>query len=151
MSIAEIIAAAWYPDKDPAYQFYLREEELERLAIYRAGEIVQRLIYMFQEVSFGKSVLGVDKSGASGTLLVHTLTRRKNQKSWDFNIHDLLHPFPSKMFPQVKAKQAMLTFRAHHVLDWLHNVILHYFMKTSEYFFICKQGLSNTNISERNM
>lgn len=84
----------------------------ERKILYRAGDTVQLLFYMYREIVFDKLIAKVEKK--ENEILLYE----------GFYEDDCIIPFPAAYFPGEREKQAMLTYMAcDDAVGYMHEVL----------------------------
>ncbi|TVY60736.1 hypothetical protein LSUE1_G007922 [Lachnellula suecica] len=100
-----------------------------RKQLYRAGEILQELVYVHREKNFDMILTKVEKKPEGGdTMYIHETDYAKKRKSGKITaLGDLVYPFPSDLIPDLRDKQAVLAHLAcDDAVGWMHDVVQYF-------------------------
>jgi Fe-S-cluster containining protein len=115
-----------------------------RKALYRAGNTLQEIFYIYREKLFDRPV---DRIEVTGTLEERNMKMRIYETEWPQIVtnYDFIQPFPSSMCNSLEEKQALLTYlTCSDAIGSMHDLIEYMLAgKHREFFFIRPNQLTD--------
>ncbi|KAH7386508.1 hypothetical protein BKA64DRAFT_759242 [Cadophora sp. MPI-SDFR-AT-0126] len=92
--------------------------------LYRAGDLLQQIFYVYREKVFDRRLAKIEKKGSKLYVYDADLTEAYMKKP--LTIHRLFAPFPEKVCETIEDKQAVLVQSASEDgIAWLHDIAKH--------------------------